>query len=404
MLSKEEIDFLNKIENRKKKHLEAQKKYREKNKNKIFEYNKKYYYENKQKYENLKHIDDINTDAYINTNNDMIKQNLDNTSDNNKIIIPSYLRKDYNIKPTTILLYFKKSIILYKKLFNKNSIDDDLKNNLFYLFSNLPFDEKIILDKFNIFNDIDNTINILLNIYKNKSSFNSYLNILCIISSRLKTINNDIYQKITKLNMNISKDILEKRGHNLLNDIDKKKIIDINDKKTIYDNINKLKNIKDKLIYSLYLLFPSRRLEYRVLKYNNLNNIDVLNDFNYIYHNKTLNKIYFIFNDYKTKKYFKKQVFEITDTILISIIKTFINAKNVLNNSFIFNISQTYFSKTINKIFSSIYNENITLRYIRISWSIYINNMKICINDKKKLAEMMGHTYQQNLYYNKINV
>jgi len=404
MLSKEELDFLNKIEKRKEKHLEAQKKYREKNKNKIFEYNKKYYYDNKQKYENLKHIDDINTDAYININNDIIKQNLDNTSDNNKIIIPSYLRKDYNVKPTTILLYFKKSIILYKKLFKKNSIDDDLKNNLFYLFSNEPFDEKIILDKFNIFNDIDNTINILLNIYKNKSSFNSYLNILCIISSRLKTINNDIYQKITKLNINISKDILEKRGENILNDIDKKKIIDINDKKTIYDNINKLKNIKDKLIYSLYLLFPSRRLEYRVLKYNNLNNIDVLNDFNYIYHNQTLNKFYLIFNDYKTKKYFKKQIFEITDTILISIIKTFINAKNIQNNDFIFNISQSNFSKTINKIFSSIYNENITLRYIRISWSIYINDMKICINDKTKLAEMMGHTYQQNLYYNKINV
>jgi hypothetical protein len=404
MLSEEELNFLSKIEDRKKKHLEAQKRYREKNKNKIFEYNKKYYYENKQKYENLKHIDDINTDAYINTNNDIIKQNLDNTSDNNKIIIPSYLREDYNVKPTTILLYFKKSIILYKKLFNKNSIENDLKNNLFYLFSNLQFDEKIILEKFNIFNDIENTINILSNIYKNKSSFNSYLNIICIISSKLKTINNDIYQRITKLNMNISKDILEKRGENILNDIDKKKIIDINDKKAIYNNINKLKNIKDKLIYSLYLLFPSRRLEYRCLKYNNNDNIEILNDFNYIYLNKTLNKFYFIFNDYKTIKYFKKQVFEITDNVLISIIKTFINVKNIQNNDFIFNISQSNFSKIINKIFSSIYNENITLRYIRISWSVYINNLKICINDKTKLAEMMGHTYQQNLYYNKINV
>jgi len=404
MLSEEELNFLSKIEDRKKKHLEAQKRYREKNKDKIDKYNKKYYYENKEKYENLKHIDDINTDAYINTNNDIIKQNLDNTSDNNKIIIPSYLKEDYNVKPTTILLYFKKSIILYKKLLNKNSIDDDLKNNLFYLFSNLPFDEKIILDKFNIFDNIEDTIYALSNIYKNKSSLNSYLNIICIISSKLKTINNDIYQRITKLNINISKDILEKRGENILNDIDKKKIIDINDKKAIYNNINKLKNIKDKLIYSLYLLFPSRRLEYRCLKYNNNDNIDILNDFNYIYHNKTLDKFYFIFNDYKTKKYFKKQIFEITDNVLISIIKTFINAKNVLNNDFIFNISQSNFSKTINKIFSSIYNEKITLRYIRISWSIYINNMKICINDKTKLAEMMGHTYQQNLYYNKINV
>ena len=54
-----------------------------------------------------------------------------------------------------------------------------------------------------------------------------------------------------------------KRDENTTEDPDK--IIDFSDRQALLDNVEKLKNVTDKLIYAVNVLIPPRRLEYRFI-------------------------------------------------------------------------------------------------------------------------------------------
>ena len=58
------------------------------------------------------------------------------------------------------------------------------------------------------------------------------------------------------------------------------KIIDLSDRQTRLDYINKLPTITDKLIYARHTLKPSSRLEYRFMVFTDETNPDMLQDTN----------------------------------------------------------------------------------------------------------------------------
>ena len=58
------------------------------------------------------------------------------------------------------------------------------------------------------------------------------------------------------------------------------KIIDLSDRQTRLDYINKLPTITDKLIYARHALKPSSRLEYRFMVFTDETNPDMLQDTN----------------------------------------------------------------------------------------------------------------------------
>ena len=60
--------------------------------------------------------------------------------------------------------------------------------------------------------------------------------------------------------------------------------------------------------------------------------------------------------------------------------------------------------KNITKIFSSIYNENITLRWLRISYATYIRKKNLTNNELKEISEKMAHGLHTNSRYNKIKM
>jgi hypothetical protein len=62
---------------------------------------------------------------------------------------------------------------------------------------------------------------------------------------------------------------------------DEGKIISIKPE-DIYKNLEKLKSIKDRMIYALYTLFPARRLDFKNMKLTTETNVDMLNDIIYL--------------------------------------------------------------------------------------------------------------------------
>jgi hypothetical protein len=410
-LTEEEQIFLKQIEERKIKHKEAQKKYRQSNKDKVAEYNKTYNENQKSKMNEIKsklpprqpqqptkiNIQEITQEPQ--------KTNKKATTDDIK---PFYEKRKEPLTTSTIDAYISKADIL-QRFFIKKSLSQELKAELINLFNNNDFDEDLILSQMTyINNDIEPTIQALRTHYKNDNTFKNYINILVVITSHLKTFNKSIYQTLTKINIFLNNEIQEKRKDNEIEEADKDKIIDL-DKSAIITNINKLSNIDDKLIYALYSLFPARRLEWRLTKIildetTNINDVK----YNYLILKDGIYQI--IFNNYKTATTYGRQIFNIDNDELTNILNDYIIKSKLLNGDFLFSlktnkkkeISQSNFSSLISNVFFKVYNIHITIRFLRISHITYILNKNPTIKEMEILAYKMGHGLEEQGKYKKI--
>lgn len=248
--------------------------------------------------------------------------------------------------------------------------------------------------------NIEHTIEQLRNYYNNDNTFRNILNILNIITNYTCNL-------INKLFIYYTKQIITNRERNKIDINDKDKIINL-DRITIIEHIEKIENINDKLLYSLYTLIPSRRLEWRkiIIKYNDLN----LNEKkNYIIMG---DEIKCIFNDYKTFKIYKKQILLIKDEYLIKLINDYIKHNHLKDGELLFSqethkkkeMAESNFSQKLKDLFYNIYKIPICLRFIRISH--IVNFIKLNPNPtltlRKEFSTQMGHSVEEQLRYNKI--
>lgn len=419
-LTAEEQAFLKKVEERKKKHAEAVKKYRANNKDKISDYNKKYNEEQKQKLNEIKskmpqkaqqhptpiNIEQIAAVPKIDKRTRRGKKQTEATTD----IKPSHETRKEPLEYSTIDDYIKKADIL-NRLFIKKSLSQEVKAELRKLLNdNKSINEDLILNEMTyINNDIDPTINQLRTHYKNDNTLKSYINVLTVITSHLKSLNKSVYQTLTKLNIYLNNQIQDKRKENKIDEGDEEKIIDL-DRTTIITNLNKLNNIDDKLIYALYSLFPARRLEWRLTKITTETNKDKLKDLNNNYLIISTQPKRIIFNNYKTYKTYKQQEFNIDDIELNNIIDEYIYLKGLKNNDYIFHlardkreaIAEPNFSAKISNVFNKIYNIPISIRFIRMSHITYLLSKNPNIKQMEKLADYMAHSPDEQQRYKKI--
>jgi hypothetical protein len=397
---------MDEIELKKQKHREANKKYREANKQKIHDYNIKY----NQTIKDAKPIKEEATPTPINIKEILTETKTNKRTKKNKAneIIPSFKTRDENISQSSINDYIAKCNIIHR-LFTNKILSKSLKVQLINLFNNNDFDEPLILSQMPyINNDIEPTINTLRTHYKNDNTFKTYLNILVVITSHLKTLNKSVYQTLTKLNIYLNEVITDKRKENKINKEDENKIIDL-DKSAIIANINKLSNIDDKIIYALYCLLPARRLEWRLTKLI-LDETTNINDIQYNYLILKDGKYQIIFNNYKTATTYGKQIFKIDDNELTNILNDYILKSKLLNNDFLFSlktdknkvISQSNYSHLISNVFKKVYNIPISVRFLRMSHITYILNKNPSIKEMELLAYKMGHSKDEQGLYKKI--
>lgn len=363
--------------------------------------------ENKKKEKNKINVQKNRKKNIIYIKQDDINSNIINNKlleINNKEIIPLKEKTNKILNYKTLNSYINKIIFIHKSITNK-----DLNINLMNIFNNTLNNNDIV----NIINELyylnDNIlINFLFNKYSNYNTIKTYLIPFSILTSNIKYYkeDTDIYNKIANIIININKDYENKIDDNFVSKNDISKIIGDFTEKILYNKSKLLDNDYEKLIFFLYTLIPPRRLEYSnmIIKINNdkfneeiYNNLDI--DHNYIIINN--NKSYFIFNNYKTSEYFGKQEFNI-ELNLYKYIKIYIKKYKKKNDDYLFSLTSNKLGIEINRIFKKIYNENITLRWIRISYTTYIRKKNLTNNELKKISEKMAHSIVTNSRYNKI--
>ena len=324
---------------------------------------------------------------------------MDNYYQRNLII------KSINIKPTHSKQNYKlsdKSINQYQiiierlhlkyagKKFNYN-IKNIFENEDVNLLNLILQDMKYLNYKF---------IQKLKDDYKNETTFKTYLiPIVKLLSYTDSAKYNKLYRYYASYMINSNNKYEKERNDNYISEENKNKIITDFSNETLLNNVEKLDDINDKLIYALYTFIPPRRLEYSNLyiinKSQKMNNKD---NYLVIYRN---NPVKFIFQSYKTNRTFGKQEYDIEDK-LGKIIKKYIYKNKLKSGDKFLQYNEKYLSEVIGKVFNKIYGEKINLNYIRKSYATYINDMKISNNQKELLAEQMGHSLSQSMKYKKI--
>jgi hypothetical protein len=416
VLTADEIAFLVKIEKQRKKHAQSQALYRSKHQEEIKDYNKKHYEDERTK------LNEINKKIVLSTpiNIEQIivePPKIDKRTRRGKKITPttndiqpSYETRKAPLEYSTIEDYIKKADIL-QRFYTTKSLSQQVKAELRKLLNdNQKINEPLILNEMTyINNDIEPTIAKLREHYKNDNSFKSYINILAVITSHFKTLDKQIYQTLTKTNIYVNKKVQEVRENNELDEVDFRKIIDL-DRTTILSNITKLKRIDDILLYALYTLFPARRCDWRNVKLTVETDTEKLKDdsTNYLIISTSPFKV--VFNDYKTYKKYKQQVFELDDPYLNEIITQYIVLDKLKPNDYLFHlqrsvkeiISEPDFSSKVSNVFKKVYDIPISVRYIRMSWASALYSKNPTVREIKEITNKMAHSVDESSKYKKI--
>ena len=308
-------------------------------------------------------------------------------------------KNNTNLKNTTIENYITKIKYIHYNISNKKINIKKISNMLLNTY-NIKDIEYVIKN----FNYLENKkiITYLYNKYENINTIKSYLIPYTVLCSKIDYYNeNNVHKNLIENIEKINKTYEEDRDNNSINIEDKNKLIINYDKKELQKQLETLNNIEEQLIFALYTFIPPRRLEYSNMKIEE-NDINLDNNYNYIIIDNN-NPIKFVFNNYKTNKVFGKQIYDINDDIK-NLINKHILINNKKNNDLLFNYKFNNFQKKLTNIFKKVYSENITVRWLRISYTSYIRKQNLTNNELKIISEKMAHSLETNSKYNKIKM
>jgi len=308
-------------------------------------------------------------------------------------------KNNTNLKNTTIENYITKIKYIHYNICNKKINIKKISN--------------ILLDAYNIkdieyviknFNYLENKklITYLYNKYENINTIKSYLIPFTVLCSKIDYYNeNNVHKNLIENIEKINKTYEEDRDNNSINIEDKNKLIINYDKEELQKQLKTLNNIEEQLIFALYTFIPPRRLEYSNMIIEE-NDINLDNNYNYIIIDNN-NPIKLVFNNYKTNKVFGKQIYYVDDDIK-NLINEHILINNKKTNDLLFNYKSNNFGKKLTNIFKKVYSENITVRWLRISYTSYIRKQNLTNNELKIVSEKMAHSLETNSKYNKIKM
>ena len=271
--------------------------------------------------------------------------------------------------------------------------------------------------------------NRMMNSLKNKykiEDFNDYKNVIKILKNNLKDYSIKTYMCaiINYIEDEKLKAIYQKQMNAFGNSYNKKVLdneltenqinsfIGYDKLLEIYIFCYKKNAYADALIIALYTFFPPRRLEYcgMVIKDNKPKEMDM--SMNY-YINKRNG--YFIFNNYKTSRKYKTQIFEVPQDLDI-IIKQYIYYEAKQDGDVLIDIKgRQHFTERINKAIQTIEpGKNVGVQILRHSFLTYLYNRndyklpfepqflkgrKNGVRTARLMAKMMAHTIEQQFNY-----
>jgi len=90
-------------------------------------------------------------------------------------------------------------------------------------------------------------------------------------------------------------------------------------------------------------------------------------------------------------------------TELAALLLNYIKENKIKSYSAILDYKKANFVRIVTNIFNKVYEDaNITVRWIRIGYATYLNNLNISNNERQKIAIQMGHGVVQSSKYRKV--
>jgi hypothetical protein len=243
--------------------------------------------------------------------------------------------------------------------------------------------------------------------WKTKQSKATYINSLTSYLRNSKELP-EAYKKYSEINKVFTTNIQKDKSNNKMTDKEAEVMIPWTEIKSLTSNIT---NPEDSALVGVYTLIPPRRVDdYRLMKvFIKKKGRDVpADDTNYLVLNTRKNPESFVFNKYKTDKYYGQQTVRIP-TELKTIIKKYIGSKTLSNSSCLFGardgscLSQPGFTSKIRNVFKKYTDKPLTINSLRHS---FISGLPddISVNQRDTIAKQMGHNISQQLQYNKIDL
>lgn len=253
--------------------------------------------------------------------------------------------------------------------------------------------------------------------YKSENSVRTNLSAFVNVLSRLGDKYDKQYQELTSITSVQAKNYSDERDENVVEEEDRGKIFNFNPTavKKVIDE--RLTDTEDKALAACYALQAPRRLQdFQHMIITN-EPVSRCNDSAYNYLVLVDNiPSRFVYLKYKTVSEFKKQDFEVNADIL-PYLTDYLNDKRfdflpITSKKYLFGTPSNTrkaalnnFSQTVSGVFKKMYGENIGVRWIRASASTRINNRKdITLNlaQRKEYARRMAHSRATSEQYEKI--
>lgn len=241
--------------------------------------------------------------------------------------------------------------------------------------------------------------------YPNENSLKVYLTPYTKMLAILSTIDESFKKKhefYSKYIMDLHQRYEYERDNNEVSEEDANKIITDFSTSTILSNMEKLETTEEKMIYGLYTLLPPRRLEYcGVVLITEGVKYKMRDDTNYLIMTKRTPDR-FVWNNYKTSNTFGRVEVQVPKE-LATLLLTYIKENKLKTHQKILDYKKANFVRIVTNIFNKVYEDaNITVRWVRISYATYLNNLNISNNERQKIAIQMGHGIVQSSKYRKV--
>ena len=212
---------------------------------------------------------------------------------------------------------------------------------------------------------------------------------------------NILLDKINKKITDINKKMTASYDKNIMNEKETECYLDWDEIKQVFYKLYEKRNksqisFKKCIIIGLYVLFPPRRIK----DYSHMKIVENISDSDKKFNYYVKNNKQFVFSDYKTKKKYGSQIFDIIDELCI-LLNEYITKYDLISKELI-GMRETDLSEKIKNIFFTETGKNTSVNTIRHSFINYmIKHGKInSTEERKKYSNMMGHSdiTQQNIY------
>jgi hypothetical protein len=297
----------------------------------------------------------------------------------------------YNSSSVYTSKTFKSSLIRIENIYNKKLSDLKLSflENIKDLFNKLLeyYSENTILSTLSSLSKLTNIIDYNLN---------TQLEIKQEITKLKKKIDNDNTQQV--INSRIDQYVEFKEIKNKVN-------------KNINNYLNDDKSFTDFRRFLILCLFVLN-IPTRIQNYINMlvvkDDTDLNNNYNYIVYNPS--SITFIFNKYKTSKYYGQKILKVNNNNLILLINKWFTNYNTSKRFFLidesnFEISQKLFTKDLKTITKKLFkNEGFSVDVLRSSFITELYNSNPNFRTKCFIADLMGNSHlTSEINYRKVN-